>query len=34
MHTGAISWLGYGLCVRTSDNPLAYARELSSLSPN
>ena len=34
MHTGAISWLEYGSCVRTSDNPLAYARELSSLSHN
>ena len=28
MHTGAISWLEYGSCVRTSDNPLAYARDL------
>ena len=30
MHTGAISWLEYGSCVYTGDNPLTDARRLSS----
>ena len=34
VHTGAISWLEYGSYIRKSDNPLAYAGDLSSLSHN
>ena len=30
MHIGAISWLVYGSCVCTGDNPLGAACELSS----